>query len=153
MFTSPGALSPNVARARCMNTENSTSTTMSASTTVARTKSLSLPREPVSAITAALIVGEKLTTMTTINAIIASLAVPVACGAIGSHGHTIHATRPRPAIAIPSVMIVVRPAPATRRSRRSMFNVRPAMNAISVVAMPFTVWSCRAITSVMTLPR
>ncbi len=60
---------------------------MSASTTVASTKSLSLPREPVSAMTAALIVGEKLTTMTTISAIIASLAVPTACGAIGSHGH------------------------------------------------------------------
>ena len=153
MFTSPGALSPNVARASCMNTENRTSTTMSASTTVASTKSLSFPREPVSVMTAALIVGEKLTTITTISAIIASFAVPDASGAIGSHGHTSQATMPSPAIAIPNVTMVVKPAPATRRSRRSIFRVRPAMNAMRVVAMPFTVRSWRAIDSVMTLPR
>ena len=51
--------------------------------------------------TAALIVGEKLTTMTTSSAIIASLAVPVASGAIGSHGHDDpRQRRPSPDIAI-----------------------------------------------------
>ena len=110
----------------------------SASTTIASTKSLSFPRDPVSAITAALIVGEKLTTMTTSSAMITSFAVPVAAGEIGSHGHVIHANTANPNIAIPSVMTVVTPAPATRRSRRSMLSVRPAINAMSVVAMPVT---------------
>ena len=83
-----------------MTSENRTSTTRSASTTIASTKSLSFPRDPVSAMTAALIVGEKLTTMTTSSAIIASLAVPDASGAIGSHGHAIHASAASPDIAI-----------------------------------------------------
>ncbi len=42
---------------------------------------------------------------------IASFAVPVASGAIGSHGHAIHASTASPDIAIASVMTVVRPAP------------------------------------------
>ena len=121
-----------------MTRENRTRTTRSASTTIASTKSLSFPRDPVSAITAALIVGEKLTTMTTSSAMIASFSVPIASGAIGSHGHTIHASAARPDIASASVMRVVTPAPATRRSRRSMLSVSPAMNAMSVVAMPVT---------------
>ena len=56
-------------------------------------------------------------------------------------------------MAVPSMTMVVRTAPATRRLRRSMFNVRPAMNAISVVAMPFTVEQLTRIDSVITLPR
>ena len=87
-----------------MTSENSTRTMRSASTTIASTKSLSFPRDPVSAMTAALIVGEKLTTMTTSSAMIASFAVPVASGAIGSHGHTSHANTAKPDIAIASVI-------------------------------------------------
>ncbi len=121
-----------------MTRENRTRTTRSASTTIASTKSLSFPRDPVSAITAALIVGEKLTTMTTSSAMITTFSVPIASGAIGSHGHTIHASRAMPDIANASVMRVVTPAPATRRSRRSMLSVNPAMNAMSVVAIPVT---------------
>ena len=52
--------------------------------------------------TAAVIVGEKLTTMTTSSAIIASFATPVASGAIGSHGHASHATTNSPTIATPA---------------------------------------------------
>ena len=95
-------------RAPCINSEKSTSTTTSASTTIASTSSLKCPRAPVSEMTAAVIVGEKLTTMTTNSAIIVSLARPVACGATGSHGQAIQATANSPAIATPSVTAVIR---------------------------------------------
>ena len=49
-----------IARAVCIRSENATSATRSASTTNARTVSLKRPRAPVSVITAAVIVGEKL---------------------------------------------------------------------------------------------
>ena len=74
-------------RANCIATENSTSTTRSARTTIASTRSLRRPRAPVSEITAAVIVGEKLMTTMTNSATIASLAMPAASGATGSHGH------------------------------------------------------------------
>ena len=153
MFTSSGAPSANTARANCISSEKRTSTTMSASTTMASTKSLSRPREPVSVMTAALMVGEKLTTTTTSRLMIASFVAPWAAGAIFSHGQSTHATAARPVMATASVTIVATPAPATRRSSRSKLSVRPAMNAISVVATPLTAINWRAICSVMTLAR
>ena len=57
---------------------------------MARTSSLKRPRAPVSEITAAVIVGEKLIMMTTNCATIASLARPAASGATGSHGQASH---------------------------------------------------------------
>ena len=91
--------------------------------------------------------------MITNSATIASFAVPAASGAIGSHAQASHATANSPAIAMASVVTIIRVVPAMRRPMRSMFSVSPAISAISVVAMPLTVWSCRAIGSVITLPR
>ena len=50
----------------------------------------------------------------------------------------IHATADRPSIATPSVAAVMRTIAANRDPRRSMLNVRPAISAISVVAIPVT---------------
>ena len=66
--------------------------------------------------TAALIVGEKLTIITTRSATIVSFGSPAASGAIGSHGHTIQMSAARPASATASVINVVVTAPGTRRS-------------------------------------
>ena len=128
----------NTTRATCIDTENSTSTTRSASTTIASTVSLSRPRAPESATTAAVIVGEKETTITTSNASMTSRWAPTASGAIGNHGQAIHATADRPAMATASVTAVIRAIAASRAARRSTLSVRPAMSAISVVAIPVT---------------
>ena len=64
---------------------------MSARTTTASTVSLRRPRAPVSVVTAAVMVGEKLTTVMVSSSTMASLARPAASGAIGSHGHRSHA--------------------------------------------------------------
>ena len=82
----------NTTRASSIDTENSTRTTRSASTTIASTVSLSRPRAPESATTAAVIVGEKETTITTSNASMTSRWSPTASGAMGNHGQTIHAS-------------------------------------------------------------
>ena len=59
---------------------------------MASTSSLNRPRAPVSAITAAVIVGEKLTTMRPRSAAIASRCRPVSVGREPSHGQAIHAS-------------------------------------------------------------
>ncbi len=74
--------------------------------------------------------------MTTSKAIMASRWNPTASGAMGNHGHTIHATADRPTMATASVATVMRAIAASRDPRRSTLNVRPAMSAISVVAIP-----------------
>ena len=87
--------------------------------------------------TAAVIVGEKLTTMTTNSAIIVSLARPVAWGATGSQGHAIQATANRPTMAMPSVTAVTRNAatgPEPFRlmvSRNHAISVVPGRDALS----------------------
>ena len=58
---------------------------------------------------------------------------------MGNHGQTIHATIDRPAMATASVAAVMRTIAANRAPRRSMLKLRPAMRAISVVAMPVTI--------------
>ena len=112
---------------------------------MASTSSLNRPRAPVSAITAAVIVGEKLTTMTTSSAHHRELGeAGCASGAIGSHGQASQATREqagawrRRASSRSSGAM-----PRTRRPSRSKLSVSPAMSAISVVAMPVITWSCR----------
>ena len=82
--------------------------TRSASTTTVRTVSLSRPRAPVSVVTAAVIVGEKLIVITTSSVTIDKRSRPPAPGAIESHGHAIHITTPTPAMATTSVMAVNR---------------------------------------------
>ncbi len=93
-----------------------------------------------------------MTTMTN-SVTIASLAMPAASGATGSHAHTIQATANIPSMATAMVVPMNRPVPATRKPSRSKLSVSPAMKAMSAVAMPLTVWSSRAIGSVITLPR
>ena len=88
--------------------------------------------------TAAVIVGENETTITTTNASMTSRCNPTASGAIGNHGHTIHAIADRPTIATARVMAVTRTIAAKREPSRSTLNVRPAISAISVVAIPVT---------------
>ena len=87
-------------------------------------------------ITAAVIVGEKLTTITTSSASIASLRRRWLLGATGSHGHAIQSTTASPAIVKPSVTPVICTMAAKRRPMRSRFRVNPAISAISVVAIP-----------------
>ena len=53
----------------------------------------------------------------------------------------------------PSVAPVIRTMAASRRPMRSRLSVRPAISAMSVVAIPVMTWSWPAIDSVMTLPR
>jgi hypothetical protein len=60
-------------------------------------------------VTAAVIVGEKLTVMTTSRINIASFVVPAASGAMGSQDQATHAARPRPSIVMVSVAAVSRP--------------------------------------------
>ena len=123
----------------------------SARTTIARTVSLSRPRAPVSVITAAVIVGEKLTTITTNSASMANFAPPVALGAIGSQGHAIQSSTARPAIVRPSMTPVICTMAMSRRPMRSRLSVNPAISAMRVVAIPVMTWSWPAIDSVMTL--
>ena len=56
--------------------------------------------------TAAAIVGEKLTVITATSTTMTSRVHPVASGAIGSHGHTTQATTPMPTIATPRIVAV-----------------------------------------------
>ncbi len=142
----------NTTRAICIAHEKRTSRTRSATTTIASTVSLSRPRAPVSVITAAVIVGEKLTTITTSSATMASRAAPVASGATGSQGHAIHRSTARPAMATASVAPVIWTMAMSRLPMRSRLSVSPAMSAMSVVAIPVITWSWPAIDSVMTLP-
>ena len=113
-------------RASCIDTENSTNITRSASTTIASTVSLSRPRAPESATTAAVIVGENETTITTSKTSMTSRWDPTASGAMGNHGHASHATADRPTIATASVTAVMRAIAASRDPRRSTLNVRPS---------------------------
>ena len=91
--------------------------------------------------------------MTTNRAAIASFAMPAASGATGNQGHTIHVTANKPTSAIASMAPVSRTIAARRVPKRSMLSVRPAMSAMSVVAIPLIAWSCLAIGSEMTLAR
>ncbi len=88
--------------------------------------------------TAAVIVGEKLTTMTATSAAIARRGRPPISGAMGSQGHATQPTAMSPAIGTASVQAVVRAIGPSRSPRRSMFRVSPAMRAMRVVAMPLT---------------
>ena len=106
-----------------------------------RTVSLSFPRAPVSVVTAAVIVGEKLTVIRTRSVTIARRSSPIAFGAIESQGHAIHTTAPIPAIDTASVNAVSRAIALNCWPSRSRLSVRPAINAMSVVAMPVTKWS------------
>ena len=125
----------------------------SASTTIASTVSLSRPRAPESATTAAVIVGENDTTMTTSICSMTSRWRPTASGAIGSQGHTSHPRTAMPTSATASVATVIRAMAASRAPSRSTLSVKPAMRAISVVARPVTTCSSAAIDSVIRLAR
>jgi hypothetical protein len=111
----------------------------SASTTIASTRSLSRPRAPVSAITAAAIVGEKLIVTIVTSATIATFTRPDASGAIGSHGHSSHATAKSPSMATERIAASMRVTPAMRCAIRSKFKVSPAISAMSEVAIPLMV--------------
>ena len=114
--------------------------------------SLRRPRAPVSVVTAAVIVGEKLTDHDASSTTIASARRPPASGATGSHGHASQHHDTDASMATASVMRRHAHDGREWRPSRSKLSVRPAINAISVVAMPVTTCSCAAIDSVMTLP-
>ena len=120
---------------------------------MARISSLKRPRAPVSEMTAAVMVGEKLSMMTTNCATIASFPRPAASGSTGSHGHASHSKASSPRAATPRMDASIRPTPLTDRPSRSKLMVRPAMKAMSAVASVLIVWSCRAIGSVMRFVR
>jgi hypothetical protein len=66
----------------------------------------------------------------------ASLAVPSAPGAIGSHGHSSQAAAADPAIATAMIAPVSLAMSESRRPRRSRLSDRPAMSAMNMVAIP-----------------
>ncbi len=81
---------------------NMTIRARSASTTSASTSSLSGPRARLSAITAMVTVGEKLTTSVASSAASVTRARPVASGSSGSHGHASQPSANRPVYINPS---------------------------------------------------
>ena len=150
----PPSVPLNTTRAICIENENSTSSTRSARTTIVSTVSLNRPRAPVSVITAAVMVGEKLTRITDQQH---DHRQPRRAGRLRrdrqprprqpeEYREAGHRDRQRDAGHLDD-------APRAGGPCRSRFRVSPAMSAISVVAMPVITWSWPAIDSVMTLPR
>ncbi len=121
-------------------------------TTTASTSWLRRPRAAVSVMTAAVMVGEKLTMMTASTSAMATRGRPDASASMGSHGHASHAIPNISASGKTTVMNVNRAIGAKRGPSRSTLRVRPAMRAMSVVAMPATTCSCDAIVPVTRLP-
>ena len=121
-------------------------------TTMASTSSLRRPRAPVSVMTAAVIVGEKLTTITASTKAIASRAAPVASASTGSQDQASQEPANTISSGTETATAVSRAIGRRRGPRRSTLSVRPAMSAISVVAMPVTTCSWPAIKPVMRFP-
>ena len=103
---------------------------------MARTTSLNRPRAPVSAITAAVIVGEKLTTMSAPSAAAARRCRPVTSVDAPRNGQPIHAIASSTPMATASVVAVMRVIDAKRCPSRSKLSDSPAIRAITVVASP-----------------